>query len=357
MNILLVQTILALVYGLSVQIRKGRCNDTPFDICAANGKVGAAATSENIYTLMRMLKEHNIEKAYVYGWNDHSKVMVLYANGTIAPYSKFVNEAEYAFCTIDCPCPRDNVIATYYTGKGDNVGYCEPSHKVPDCTYVCKNDTSPQKPCEPVVNYKPGCKVESCPFVHKKPIKPVCRPPKDEDSCSSDETTEERAPRCPIFVKQSEKCHKEKKKCDTGKPFFKKELMSEFKTYTYGKSHRNKYVLKSLEETNVLKEEKYLIDERKGGSEHSNLPKLLRNPKLLKSIYHYLSCKFHEKICLYINDCNEIFALICEKFYKVEKNERRHSKRKFFVKRLDRRAAKKLLSRKLYGVTFEKDDC
>lgn len=332
MNIFIVQAILTLVYGLSVDIRKGRCEDTPYDICRSNGKVGVVATSLNVYYLMSMLKNNNINNAYVYGWNDQYLPMVLYANGTLAPYDPYTNVSEYAFCVADCPCPRDNVVASSSGYSSGKAGHCTKKCSEPNCKFVYPSQDSTHRPSKPTIG-----------------------PDMNDDSCSSDESPSSRRLGCPTFVKQIEKCHKEKKKCDTGKPFFKRELISGFKTFTYKQTHKKKFVLKSLEESNTLKEEKYFIDKKNSNCDNSALPKILCSPDLLKKIHHYLYCKFNEPICLYVNDCNEIFVFVCEQLFKVEMKEKHH-KKKYVLKKLSKKAVKKLIRKGLYGVNFARDD-
>ncbi|WUR04507.1 spore wall and anchoring disk complex protein 1 [Vairimorpha necatrix] len=91
---------------LPILIEGDGCDD-PYEICRKSSGIGVVANAKNVVFLMNILKEAKVESAFVYGWENNKKLMVLTWNGTLSPYIKNRNTSRYAFCIAACPCkPR-----------------------------------------------------------------------------------------------------------------------------------------------------------------------------------------------------------------------------------------------------------
>ncbi|KAF9764616.1 Spore wall and anchoring disk complex protein EnP1 [Nosema granulosis] len=335
MKIVLIQVLISLICGISVEIRKGRCNETPYSICKSNGP-GVVATHFNIKYLQDMLKNNNIPNAYVYGWNDNKLVMVLYQNGALAPYDQYTNFSEYAFCAVECPCPADNVVSNCNGKEKDSCNQYNPLRPDIQCN-PCASKTHHHNPCATGNHHDNPCATGNH---HHNPC---------DSSSSSEETNKIRNPRCPIFVKQSESCNRTNKKCTNGKPYYTNSIFSNLKTFTIRKEKSGDYTIESVGEKNVFERRKYSVKKGDKSCEKADFPSVLCSPNKLKKKYELLRSNYKKPICLYVNDCNMIFALVDDVLCRVKKTRGHGGKRLLILEEVD----EEIIQMGLYGVKFE----
>ncbi|RVD90794.1 spore wall and anchoring disk complex protein [Tubulinosema ratisbonensis] len=294
---------------------KGRCGDSPESICAKNGVVGAGADTNNIDTLISILKNAGVESAYVNGWNGTPGNFVLRSNGALAPFSPFTNDTEYTFCYKECPCPPH--------------GAPQVHRVMPSAQPVVS--PAPQIVCPPVVcppifpPHKPVCP----PFY--PPSKPVC-PPVRCDSQSSEEINHSVENKCRVFPSKvvcvgktpkplgcGDRLCYEKKRIDTTRSF---DVCVESKrkfNCSFGK--KNRRVKVKVTEHMDTKDVKFVELSRhiKNNSKDCKFPDFLRCPEVLAKYAAYLAKRCSTKPCFYIGGehCNQLFVQMHCEFYRV----------------------------------------
>jgi len=90
----------------AVQLIKLRCDQNPWEAPIERGCSGVHATSETEKFLVDYLKEAGVERAYIFGYNNHKNTLfVINSTGNINQPNEYSYTAEYVFCTDECPCP------------------------------------------------------------------------------------------------------------------------------------------------------------------------------------------------------------------------------------------------------------
>lgn len=295
---------------------KGRCGDNPEQICAKNGVVGAGADTNNIDTLISILKNAGVDSAYVNGWNGTPGNFVLRANGALAPYVPFTNDTEYTFCYKECPCPP--------------YGAHQKHHVMPP---------APQPICPPV---KPCPPQPICPPIMPCPPKPVCPPifPSHKPVCppvlygehSSEEIHHSVDNKCRVFPNKVVCVSKTPKNLGCGdKLCFEKKNIETTKTFDvcveskrkfncdFGK--KNRRVKVKVTEHMDTKDVKFVELSRniKNDSKDCKFPDFLRCPEVLAKYAAYLAKRCSAKPCFYIGGehCNQLFVEMHCEFYRV----------------------------------------
>lgn len=300
-----------------------------------------ALNGDNIHEAINYLKAMGIKKAYVLHWNDHNlceNPMVLYDNGTLAPFDPYTNRAKYVLCVDACTCPGG-----VQAEAGRGYVPCEKP-----CAEPCGEWVEEKVTVNPAPNHK-GRAVTRC---------------HEEYSSSSDRECEKK--RCPVFPRVcKEKC-KSRSRCH-GCPNKKVQVLMSLKTYTFDVERyrrRGDVIVRVCSKDSKEKYERFIVSksgEIKGRNDRrcvvEPLPKCLRCPKKLHQLKRCIERKVCQKVCLYINSKCEIFILVGDcKFYRVVvKDDRRH--KKIHLKKIRGHKLRELIKHGLYGVEFGPVDC
>ena len=78
----------------------------PYKLCDRRYAHTEEATSGNIDHLRRELRENGTRTAAVSGWNGVRADLVLHQNGTLAPFDRYTNNTDAAFCSREHHWPR-----------------------------------------------------------------------------------------------------------------------------------------------------------------------------------------------------------------------------------------------------------
>jgi len=318
--------------------------------------VPAKITPKNFSHLILTLQVCGIEKAQVAGWNGYKGNMVLFSNGTVVP-AEDLTLPKHALFLEKCGCSF-KVICGYSSDNFKNCRYFEPSCSVgapqPATTEIPRECNLPQRPacpvgqqcevrpvcppavCPPVVCPSIVCPPAVCPPVVCSPV--VCRP---EPICRP-EPCEIEKENCPFFVSK-------RKVCDAtpcGKKYCE---ISSIKTFVISaKAKDNGMYLQVYTLKNSACKE--MIDLKK-----PNLgcaPAALYEPRKLFHLRRLIEKEHGECVCLYIDDCNKIYAKVGNYIYLVcEKSRGRRSR--VSLKRVRSEELKHLIKRGLYGVEFD----
>lgn len=392
---------LSSVLCFSPLLVKGTCYQSPIEMCKSTCSVGIVANSTNINYLIEVLRAKNIESAYVYGWEDHSRIMILYRNGALVPYIPNRICSEYAFCYGACPCKP-----VIITGKSCCIRETLPIRKCevppPDACakYVASSNPAPQpnkidEYVQQIEILNPCCGDVYVPVPRKKDLycEPVphkenlcCEPVHEENSCCEpvneenlcceesevvstwDEISEDSVVQEECST--SEKCcsnkhyeqkHEQKEypkkelsgKCikkiryrPTPKVAIKKSLQS--KTYEYD-CQDNELVLKIKEE--IVSVNKINENLSKNGS---NIPKVLHNPNFLFKLKHRIKKKYKHEVCLYVTDDNLLIAEIKGRMYylKCKCIDKDKSKTQYHLRKIDEKKRKEFVRDGIHMIVF-----
>lgn len=342
MKSLLILTLINLVI-LNPIIIKSRCDQDPNTICESNGRKKFVATSLNLQKLMSILKNNNVPNAYVYGWNDHRGLYVVHQNGNVAPYDKYTNVSDYAFCEGICPCPEDNIVSSHSKQMDSESWYDHVSRCKPHLPWFSDTDNYHKEfnvnsklhyPHNHPHDYKFITNQQTCHIYddkhckiplerhHYKKYDQISPHHHSQQDCSYNTFTQmpsyshcrpENKP-CPFFQKiKSEKC--KIKEC-YGDSLFSDKLNKNNKSFTirYINDCTNQIITK--DEINATKTKVYNINSPKSCSKY-NIPPILHNFKLLCHVKHILECKFKSKICLYVTDNNSLYVYFDGCLYRV----------------------------------------
>ena len=165
-----------IVKSFTAVIAEGTCDQNPYEICTAVNRTGVLANSTNLKILTDLLTEKDVEKAYVYGWEDHKDLYVLYSNGTLVPYIKDRITSKYALCVGDCPC-KPKIL-----GADSNTSCCGKKDK-PVVESCCGKKDKPV--VESCCGKKDKPVVESCCGKKDKPVVESCCGKKDQIKIAS----------------------------------------------------------------------------------------------------------------------------------------------------------------------------
>ena len=336
---------------------EGRRNKDPYEICRASSSVGVIANPSNILYLIKILQEAQVESAFVFGWNDHKKPMILTRNGTLSPYIEGRNTSKYAFCIGVCPSkprlksplcdfkcmPRTREITPSSTGlspsyqinnqqkNGTELLPCVPNNQPPPivtqpsscpCQQLLSVVTQPplivaQPP--PIVTQPPLIVTQPPPIVTQPPLivtQPppiVTQPPpcycEDSDLKDNDRIT------CgPIkdVRKQLEIC----RDCNGEENGIRREKEVRTKTFEVIFIDDGIFGLIEKETFSLDVKTKYCLnildDCRPAG-----IPEIIFHPYELYTLQQELNDTYNQKVCLYITDDNCLYAIINDRIHRV----------------------------------------
>lgn len=317
------------ILGFIPVLIEGTCYQNPVDICMSVCKIGVIANSSNIHILIDELRRKNIENAYVYGWENHRNIMVLFKNGALAPYIPDRVFSKYAFCLGKCPC-KPRVV------NGDACGTLGQD--------TCCNTVNVSNTCHAPDNV---CHVpdNTCNAPDN-----VCHAP--ENTCY--QNYEECYDRNELIISDpstpTSKCHLRPKHHKSTKRHHQqpKYRSCNSKTFEYDCTKRNEIELKIKEEQistiiNPVNSTELQV---------RNLPEVLKYPTLLLKIRNKLQKKYYCEVCLYVTDDNKLYADIKSELYYLNCIRYLKKRKQYVLVRINYKKKEELIRKGLHLIIF-----
>ncbi|KAK6090918.1 hypothetical protein P3W45_000163 [Vairimorpha bombi] len=367
------------VFCFSPLLVKGTCYQSPIELCKSASKIGIVANSTNINFLLKVLRAKNVESAYVYGWEDHTRIMILYRNGALVPYIPNRICSEYAFCYGACPC-----VPVVLTGKSCCIQEKLPVRKceIPSVNTCvedngsCKIETQHDKLEEfgqKIEVLNPCCGQAYVPVPRKEDL--CCAPVQENNKICHEEsdleyTWDEISEECCI----QEECSTVERNCSTHhyeqrpegrNKFIRKECIRPTKKVSFRPVpkvskkrllHSKTFEYDCLDNELVLKIKEEIVSVNKINKHLSKsglkIPPILYKPAFLFKLKYKIQKKYKHEICLYVTDKNLLIVEIKGRLYYLNCSSKGKSKTQYHLKKIDDRERKEIVRNGIHMIVL-----